>query len=429
MKKTALIILAAAMLAGCAVQAAPGISGEVSGATAEIKPPGLTARLSEQPVEALGADFVSGVNSFGFSAASRLYGGEANLALSPAGIELALCMTRAGAAGRTKQDMAGTLGLSGLTDAQIADACRLLMWRANTGGMEAADAIWIGEGLTLSDGFAKTCAEDFMADAYALQIPGAMDAINAWAGGKTHGRIDDIIQRELRPDTRMALANALYFLGDWAEPFEANDTRDEAFSAPSGSVTTPFMHSTRAVPYYENDDFSMITLDFRGGDCEGRYAMAFLLPAEGSSAEELLASLSGGDFAQALSGAQSRETLISLPKFEFSYFIKLNDTLIGMGMGVAFSGEADFSAMTAEPNGLYIDEVLHKCFVKVDELGAEAAAVTAVIMREGAAMPPGDAAVFHADRPFLFAIYSLEDGTIAFLGVMADPSAKQEEVL
>ena len=421
MKKKFLVVLAVMLLGGCTVQTAPGVPEQTPGVTNTKQPLGIRAELKAQPVQALNEDFVSGVNGFGFSAVASLYG-DKNLAISPASIELALAMTRAGAAGQTKEDMAAALGLSGLTDEQIADACRALMWRANTGGMEAADALWVGEGLTLSDAFAKTCAEDFMADAYALEIPGAMDAINAWASEKTHGRIDDIIQEELSPDTRMVLANALYFLGDWSEPFEANETYDEQFNAPSGGVTTSFMHSMRGVPFYENNDFSMITLDFESEAGEGQYAMAFLLPAEDSSAEELLTTLSGETFAQALSGAHSRETIISLPKFEFAYFTSLRETLIDMGMDLAFHAGADFSAMTAETNGLYIDDVLHKCFVKVDELGAEAAAVTVVAMEEGAAMQPENTTVFHADRPFVFAIYSQEDGTIAFLGAVNDPS-------
>jgi serpin B len=218
------------------------------------------------------------------------------------------------------------------------------------------------------------------------------------------------------------LTNALYFLGDWTEPFKAEETYDEGFNAPSGSVTTSFMHSAREVPYYETEDFSMISLDFESEEGEGRYAMAFLLPAEGSSVTGLLSSLTGDTFAQALAGAQSRETVISLPKFEFEYFTQLNDTLTDLGMGAAFSDGADFSPMTAEPNGLYISEVLQQCFVKVDELGAEAAAVTVVAMEESAVMPPENAAVFKADRPFVFAIYSAEDGAIAFLGAVTDPS-------
>jgi serine protease inhibitor len=58
-----------------------------------------------------------------------------------------------------------------------------------------------------------------MADALPLNIPGAMNDINAWASDKTHGRIDSIIQQELPPETRLVLCNALYFLGDWEVPF------------------------------------------------------------------------------------------------------------------------------------------------------------------------------------------------------------------
>ncbi len=78
--------------------------------------------------------------------------------------------------------------------------------------------------------------------------------------------------------------------------------------------------------------------------------------------------------------------------------------------------------MTDSPNNLYIYDVLHKCYIRVDELGAEAAAVTAVIVNRGADIPPKGAVEFFADRPFVFCIYSQEDGAIAFMGVVNDPS-------
>jgi serine protease inhibitor len=387
MKKVLLAILALGVLAGCTAQSAPDLSGGDFG----VKGMSYKAELVAQPVGPLNSDFVNGINDFGFSAAAYLYGSD-NLALSPVSIELALAMTRAGAVGQTKEDMAAALKLSGLSDQQIADACRALMWRANTGGMEAANALWVGQGLTLSDEFAASCTDDFMADAYALQIPGAMDAINAWASEKTKGRINDIIEQELDPGIRMVLANALYFLGDWEEPFTADETYDEEFqSAAGGSVTAPFMHSTRALPYYDGDGFSIITLGFKGEEGGGQYAMAFLLPDEDSSVDALLASMSAEQFAQALSGAETRNAIVSLPKFEFAYFSSLRDMLMDAGMELAFSDGADFTAMTAEQTGLCIDDVLHKCFVKVDELGAEAAAVTVVEMRETAIMQIGRA--------------------------------------
>ncbi len=398
------------------------IGGCTPGTAQSSKTGTYRAELKKQRITPLDERFVSAVNGFGFEAAKRLITNEDNLALSPASIELALCMTRTGAAGDTAGEMAQVLGVSSLTDSEITNACRSLMWRANTGGMEAANAIWLTDRYTFSDNFINTCTNDFFADAFPLKIPGAMDAVNAWADEKTHGRIKQIITEELPPDSEIVLGNALYYLGEWELPFDANNTYDNEFYTPSGSVTTAFMHSAWSVPYYQNSDFSMITLDFKGKEDEGQYAMAFLLPAEGKGVSSLLETLDVDAFSAALSGAQRQEVWIRLPKFEFAYFTELRKTLAAMGMTKAFSRDADFSAMTDEANGIYVDKVLHKCYIRVDELGAEAAAVTVVEMRDGGALIEQEPANFYADRPFVFAIYSQEDGTIAFIGAVNDPT-------
>ncbi len=382
------------------------------------------AQLAAQPIEPLPDSFVSGINGFGFAAAPQLFNASSNLAFSPASLTLALSMTREGAAGETKTEMSQTLGLSGLTDEEIRAASRSLMWRANTGGMEAANAVWLSQDYTFSEPFLTAAMQDYFADAFPLIIPGAKDAVNAWANEKTHGRIRKIIDDEVHSGSPILLANALYFLGDWERPFEASDTADGEFAAPDGPVTVPFMRSDRGVPYYANDDFSMISLFFKGEADQGRYAMAFILPAEDKSLADLLPRLTADTFKSALSEAMEQEVWIRLPKFEFEYFTEMRDTLIQLGMGQAFSRDADFSAMTKQINGIYISNVLHKCYVRIDELGAEAAAVTVVEMRDGAAMQINEPPKFYADRPFLFAIYSQEDGAIAFLGAVNNPLQK-----
>jgi serpin B len=408
MKKVLLLILSAALLLSACTAASAA---------------SYDAKLTEQAVGPLDDKFVSGMSSFGFSAASRLYKEDDNLALSPISITLALCMARAGAQGETKDEMTAALGLSGLTDGQITAACKALMWRANTGGMEAANALWLLHGYEYKEDYIKTCTEDYMADLKPLAIPGAMKDVNAWAKEKTHGRIGQMLSKEPSPDTRMIITNALYYLGDWKRPFEANSTFDKEFTTPSAAVTVPFMHSERYVPYYKNDQFSMISLEFKSKENEGRYAMAFLLPAESSSVGELLQSLSGASFKSALSSAtDDKKVIISLPKFELEYFTRLQDTLAALGMKRAFSlDSANFSGITdTEP--LFISNVLHKCYVRVDERGAEAAAVTAV--EAPASEPPmeEEKREFIANRPFVFAIYSLEDGALAFIGAVNDPS-------
>lgn len=389
-----------------------------------IKPDSYRAVIKEQPIQPVNKDFVSGVNSFGFKSAGMLYNTDQNLAISPVSLELALAMARTGAAGKTADEIAKALSLAGISDNDIKAACRSLMWRSNTGGMEASNSIWIDKEYPFSKDFIDTCTGDFMADAMPLEIPGAKDAINAWANDKTHGKIDKIINEELDPLTKIVLCNALYFLGDWELPFEANDTHDGDFTALGGTVTASFMNDQRGMPYYSNDSFSMVSLPFKSKDGEGKYAMAFLLPAQGSDIAATLSSLNAGSFSDALAGLKDTQVRIRLPKFEYSFFTSFKNTLQVLGMNEAFIGNADFSGMTGSDNDLYVYDVLHKCYIRIDELGAEAAAVTEVQMGLTAAMPPENIVEFYADRPFIFAIYSQEDGTIAFMGAVNDPTQK-----
>ncbi len=409
MKKLLLLVLASALLLGaCANASAAGYDG----------------KLVKQSIEPLDDVFVQGIGDLGFSAASALYTPDQNLAVSPVSIELALCMARAGANGATKDEMTAALRLPGLSDDEITAACKALMWRANTGGMEAANALWLLDDYKYNDDYIKTSTEDYMADLKPLAIPGAMDDINAWAEEKTHGRIQNIMPDEPHPATMLMLTSALYYLGDWAYPFQAGLTQDDEFSTPVGPVTVPFMHSKwRPIPYYANDEFSMISLNFKPIKDEGTYAMAFLLPAQGMSIADLLASMDGNKFKTAVRGLSDVPDMpVWLPKFDFSFSAPLNGALESLGMQKAFEmSEADFSGVGKA--GLFISRVLHKCYVRIDELGAEAAAAT--VVEAPAAEPPSEPPPeFRADRPFVFAIYSLEDGVIAFLGTVNDPSQK-----
>lgn len=419
MKKIILMILSAAMLLGACSSGAP--TNTPKGSKPVVQPMSYLAALKQQPIAALDPSFVSGVNGFGFKSAGLLYGKDKNLALSPVSIELALAMTRTGAAGETAKEMAKALGLDKLTDEQIAAACKSLMWRANTGGMKAANSIWIDETYPFSKDFINGCTDNFMSDVMPLQIPGAMDAINKWAGDHTNQKIQKIIGQELDKATRIVLCNALYFLGDWEAPFEKGNTFDDQFLIPGGSVTASFMHAQRETSYYENDKFQMISLPFKSNEGEGKYAMAFILPKDENSLGDTLSSLGAGTFGDAITGLTSKEVRISLPKFKFSYYTSLKDTLESLGMKTAFTDAADLSKMTGGDNDLCVFDVLHKCYVRIDELGAEAAAVTSVIV--GATAMPVDLIEFNANKPFAFAIYSVEDGTIAFMGAVNDPTA------
>jgi len=119
-------------------------------------------------------------------------------------------------------------------------------------------------------------------------------------------------------------------------------------------------------------------------------------------------------------GQVNQQVNLTMPKFEFESEFSLKKILTAMGMPVAFSADADFSGMTGNRD-LFIDDVLHKAFVSVDEAGTEAAAATAVIMTLTAVpAPPVEVTV---DRPFIFLIRDIETGAILFVGRVVNPSA------
>ena len=114
---------------------------------------------------------------------------------------------------------------------------------------------------------------------------------------------------------------------------------------------------------------------------------------------------------------------LAMPKFESRYEDSLLNELNRLGMGIAFDpGRADFSQMNeSHEKNLFISEVKHKTFVRVDEKGTEASAVTSVEIRT-TSMPSSDKQLT-LDRPFLYGIMDLKTGLPLFVGIMENPAA------
>jgi serpin B len=147
--------------------------------------------------------------------------------------------------------------------------------------------------------------------------------------------------------------------------------------------------------------------------------MTFVLPDEGIALSDMTGTpeqmhwlLHGGEEIEA-------DVNLKLPKFRFQDRFELEETLKDLGMGIAFSGQADFSGMADFPS--QISRVLQESFIGIDEKGVEAAAYTMVAMNETAALPQELPEVdYFLTRPFLYAVEAY-DGTVLFIGTVTDP--------
>jgi len=374
---------------------------------------------------------VTANNAFTIDLFKQLAQQPGNVIVSPFSVDTALLMAYAGARGETAAQMAGVLHLSN-GDASVHSACAALLKhlnRENDGNNQllVANSLWAQRGYLFEKPFQMLLHSNYDASLNILDLTGwpgdfdpakaaaARDKINGWVSAQTRGKINTILPPALPDaDTRLILANAVYFKGFWAVSFNKDDTKNSPFYVGSGqTVSVPAMHKTETCLYTENTGLQMLEMPYRSG----RLSMEILLPKAKDGLAALEQTLTLEQIGQLRQTSFSTEINISLPKFKETSQFDLVKPLEDLGMKDAF-GDADFSGITpATP--FYIEAVLHKAYVSVDEAGTEAAAATAVAFADKAApAPPRE---FNADHPFLFWIRDNETGAILFMGRVANP--------
>jgi serpin B len=255
----------------------------------------------------------------------------------------------------------------------------------------------------------------------------ARGVINGWVEAQTEKRILNLVPPGgLTADTRLVLVNAIYFLGDWAQPFTKEATRPAPFHLSSSAKTdVPTMHQTESFGWMRGEGFQALELPYR----EGAFSMLVLLPDAVDGLATLENELSAESLARIVGALARTRVALALPKFEVNpaASIPLSRLLQGLGMERAFDRErADFTGIANPPDPrerLFIGEAFHKAFVKTDEKGTEAAAATAVAMARASAIQ-GQPVPFKADHPFLFLIRDRASGLVLFMGRVADPTAR-----
>ncbi|MGD2153870.1 MAG: serpin family protein [Gemmatimonadales bacterium] len=400
------------------------LTGSCSGGSAQ--------QQQQQPHQQQAAPAVirvlEGELAFGFELLRQVRSQEppgANIFISPASVAMALGMAYNGAAGETQAAMRETLALGELTPAEVGAAYRLLMDRLL--GLDPAvefrpaNSIWYREGLEVRPEFLATNRRDYDAEIAALDFdsPEAAPTINRWVADKTNGLIDKIVEPPIDPLMMLYLINAIYFKGQWTDPFQPELTAPRRFRLADGTtkrVPTMAFAEPRPVAYYQGSGVEALELTY--GDSS--FVMTIVMPEEPGGIDELVGSLTRERWEAIVRGLGMSSFEVYMPKFKMEYEITLNDALQAMGMGVAFDpAAADFTGIGRGPRPLYISEVKHKTYVDVNEEGTEAAAVTGIGVRV-TSVPPR----ISVDRPFVFAIRERASRLILFLGLMMEPGGR-----
>lgn len=346
-----------------------------------------------------------------------------NIFISPASLAIALNIVYNGAGGETQEAIAKTLELQGTNLQEINQANAELKASLNNPDpkvqLSIANSLWTKESIPFKPEFLQLIQNFYQAEVKNLNFsnPTAPSMINNWVNQSTNGKINKIVD-VIEPKTVFLMLNAIYFKGNWTEPFPTEATQLRPFTLLDGTQKQhPMMRhqNSASFPYYENELFQAVSLPYG----EGRMSMYIFLPNQGVSLKTFYEKLNAENWQQWMNQFNNLDNsgggvLISLPRFKLKYAIDLKDTLKALGMEIAFTKEANFSGMT--PSSIWIDKIQHKTFVEVNEEGTEAAAVTNVA--SGVRSGPIE---MNVNRPFFFAIRDNQTENILFVGSIVEP--------
>ncbi len=394
-----------------ACRQAPEVPDPEAGLPAFPKP---AEQIDKVPLTRAEEAFVQAGNEFAWKLLRKIWDnnktGEGFI-ISPISVQYALGMLGNGADPQTAAKLASVLGYEGTEaiNAYCAKMIECLPQVDTTLTLALANGVLLDEKYTLKRPF-KTAVEDSY-DALVESMPftrpeAVKEKVNDWCWKHTYGRIKEVLD-QVDPNAFLYLMNAIYFNGKWSSPFEASATREEKFHTLSGKTRkVKMMHQTFSLMVAgENDLFQTVSLTYG----RGRFAMNIYLPKKSTDLPLLMK-----DPTQMSTKRNLCKVILSLPAFETEYKNDIKGLLGEMGLPMHPYNELVEDA----PFPPEIGRVIHKANITVNESGTEAAAVTVIEMKVGAALgaPEPPTVYFTADHPFLYTLTETSTGAILFTG-------------
>ena len=346
-----------------------------------------------------------------------------NMFVSPFSIYDALAMAYDGAAKKTAKEMRSVMKFKKDQTESHDEFVKLLNeYKKDNSVFTITNAAVAQKNYNFLDSYMK-CLKDFDATISQADFSkpeeraDAVKKINDWVSKNTNKKITDLLSNnDIDELTRLILLNAIYFNANWSTEFKGEKTRQMTFYGKNSvEYVTDFMNGTQNVALSQSDDAQMMKIDYE----KEKASMFIIMPKENVDIDKYISELDEQKFASLEKSMQTFKADVSMPKFKIESRFEMKKVLMEMGIKAAFTKSADFSKMNGKSN-LLIDEVIHKSFIEVSEKGTEAAAATAVVVREKSMVMKDNPKVV-INRPFVFVIRENKNNAILFIGKYVKP--------
>ena len=414
-KNILLFFMCCALLAGSTAVLAGCGKGSSDGDTSDLME-GVSPSDDHPDVDLSGPG-AAAVTDFGVRLLQDTVG-KGDTLVSPLSVISVLGMVENGARKETLEQMEQVLGIPcGELNTYLYQFIRSLPV-SDRYKLHAAASIWLrdDEAFTVDPAFLQANADHYDAGVYKETFDDhTAERINGWAEENTDGMIDEIIT-EIPADAVMYLANALAFDAEWETIYSEDRVHGGLFTKRDGSQQSVDLMYSEEERYLEDDHAT----GFLKYYADQKYAFAALLPDEEPDTSEYGATLTGARLRAAQENAQEATVYAAIPRYTCEYSVALKPILQAMGLQDAFDpGRADFSGIGSyQGKDIYINEVLHKTYIAVEERGTRAGAVTLAEMMAKGVAPEGE--TVYLERPFVYMLIHCGTDVPVFIGVTED---------
>ena len=382
----------------------------------------LTADFEPQVMDTT-TDLTAGgeaVTDFALSLLREERSGSVSVLLSPVSILNALGMVANGASGTTLKQIETATGMSLHQLNDFLYTYRMsLPADSKTCKAALANSAWLRDTFRVEDAFLRSCVNYYSAEVYRSAFDGGLVTdLNRWVSKKTNGMISDLLEKEPGAQTMLYLVNAACFDAKWETPYTKENVRtDGIFTAASGKRQTADYLDSHETIYLSGNNVSGFLKPYDGG----KYAFVALVPDEGVTLADYLRNLTGEHLYQMITDHHYADVQASIPKFTARSELEMEEPLRAAGISDLFDvSAADLRGLGSAPNGntLYVNSVLHKTYLELDENGTKAAAATSLDVNGGAAPPSEDVKTVTLDRPFLYMVVDTHACVPLFMGTV-----------
>ncbi|XKL59933.1 hypothetical protein PGB90_000949 [Kerria lacca] len=359
-------------------------------------------------------EMIASSYKFAFSLFKILAKEDESCFFSPFSIYVALCLMYVGAKDETAKEIEKYLHLPPDKD-KFLHSLRLFLNQLKTSKLNIVTKIFIEKSYNLKGEYKDTIKKYFDSKSKLLDLKknnaNAEKCINSWVSTKTGKKIQNIIPAgTLNKDTRLVLISAIHFKDNWLLKFDKKYTYDDVFYLnKEKSIKIPMMRITNHFNFIQKDSYKVLELLYENKD----FKMIIILPNEIEGLCKLHEDITHLNIDEIIQDLRLEKVIITLLKFKLEKYTDFNHALQILGIKTMFTHEADFSDLyDSNQEHLFVNKILHKAVIEVNEKGTEAAVSTTVstvvpvclrIMYE-----------FKADHPFRF--YIFYKGAILFAG-------------